>query len=348
MKTPYTLHFNQASAPLVAVGPRPFVPQYALPFVSDDASAYYRGEHCRISYRWHDAFDVYIAVLEARMAAGLCIPVDSHLPDLYLVYQLQGETRIVPNENKYPKAQPVTLPEGKRVEVYAPPARATLELKPNGQTLGYAAAAVVPKSGWVTRHPKRHDSPMESLITILKQEYDTHHYLHPSPITPSMQAWLHILLSTPPGVGMRLDDALNRSMVRLLEEHQKEYRLQALEKPDVEFIDGVRLLVRELVHRMEDGVPPTAETAAKTLKTSAKRIQSTHYRAYNKRFDHYIFACRIEEAKQRLLTDFPVSAIAYQLGWNDHANFSRDFKKHSGLTPTAYRGQYRAGIATRD
>lgn len=344
MKTPFTPYFEQANLPLPAVSRRPFIPQYALPFVSPACTAHFACTDALISYRWHDAFDVFVALLEVRTTVGISIPVESHLSDLYLMYQLQGESRFVPDGAQHPKASVVAMSEGQRMEVYTPPARAVMEILPSAAGR-YAMAAIVPKSGWVTRHPLQGESPMEELIQHLKRQYNAHHYLHPSPISPAMHAWLHVLLTTPPYVDMRLDDALNGPMVRLLEEHRNEYRIEAVDQEtDLAFIEAARLLGRELITRMGSGPPPTAKSVAEALHTTERRVRAMHYRHYNQRFDHYLFACRIEEAKELLQSDLPVSATAYQLGWKDHTNFSHEFKRHTGMTPTEYRSRCKRGV----
>ncbi|WP_214070764.1 helix-turn-helix transcriptional regulator [Mucilaginibacter sp. dw_454] len=48
------------------------------------------------------------------------------------------------------------------------------------------------------------------------------------------------------------------------------------------------------------------------------------------------------EAKRLLFyTDLNVKEIAYELGYEDHAYFSRLFKQNGGVTPLGFRGQYR-------
>jgi AraC-like DNA-binding protein len=55
----------------------------------------------------------------------------------------------------------------------------------------------------------------------------------------------------------------------------------------------------------------------------------------------YIISIKIEQAKALLAsTDNPVSKIGYSLGFQDNHNFSKYFKKATGLTPSGYRTEF--------
>lgn len=56
----------------------------------------------------------------------------------------------------------------------------------------------------------------------------------------------------------------------------------------------------------------------------------------------YLTACRLSAAKSLLTTtDSPIKEIVYRCGFGDESNFCRMFKARTGLTPRAFRAQYR-------
>ncbi len=59
--------------------------------------------------------------------------------------------------------------------------------------------------------------------------------------------------------------------------------------------------------------------------------------------------CRIREACARLRTGrHSVARVAFDLGFCDQSNFTRHFRRHTGVTPTAYLRQPAAarGVTT--
>lgn len=56
----------------------------------------------------------------------------------------------------------------------------------------------------------------------------------------------------------------------------------------------------------------------------------------------YLAACRLDAAKDRLsTTGLSIQQIVDQCGYTDDSNFSRTFRRSTGLTPTAFRKKYR-------
>jgi AraC-like DNA-binding protein len=74
-------------------------------------------------------------------------------------------------------------------------------------------------------------------------------------------------------------------------------------------------------------------------------VSQTTFNRLCKKYFNYPFITllnlkRIASSKNKLfLTNLPIKDIAYQVGYNDPLYFSRVFKKHSGISPVAFRKQ---------
>ncbi|WP_290884060.1 helix-turn-helix transcriptional regulator [Fischerella sp.] len=52
----------------------------------------------------------------------------------------------------------------------------------------------------------------------------------------------------------------------------------------------------------------------------------------------YVIRCRIETAKRLLAKwELSITEISDRLGFTSHSHFTTFFRKHTGITPTAYR-----------
>ncbi|MFC3198232.1 helix-turn-helix domain-containing protein [Parapedobacter deserti] len=343
MKTPFTAYFKQASIPLVEVNKQPFVPSHPMPFVAEESKLYYVGDGCQLNYRWHDAFDVFVAVLEAYLpdtkAGLLAVPVASHLSDIHLVYQLAGHSEFRPPAT--PVASELQLARSHQLIVYTAPAVATLYIKPDKLTHRFTIAVAVPKRKWLSRHSGDEQNPLEALFLFRQRSLHEHRYLSPARISPQVYMWLHLLLTVPRYAGLVMDDALNHPVAHLVEQHRMEYADAKRIKRDQALVATARTLARKLVARMQGSEPvPTVDQIAAALHTTNQRLRRLHLLYHGQRFFHYIYTCRLEEAKQRLSSGLPVAAVAYQLGWSEPTNFAAEFRKYTGSTPRSYRRRH--------
>ena len=74
---------------------------------------------------------------------------------------------------------------------------------------------------------------------------------------------------------------------------------------------------------------------------SEKYLSNVFKKETGKTIRRYLDEQIVERGKESLLTsDYTVAQIGYSLGFSDTQNFSRIFKKISGLTPTEFRKQF--------
>jgi|GEM_PF-1781658 len=88
----------------------------------------------------------------------------------------------------------------------------------------------------------------------------------------------------------------------------------------------------------------TLPVLARQLDMPARQLSFIVNSAYKQHFCDFINSYRIAES-QRLLKDktedYRVLEAAYEVGFNSKSAFNRAFKKHTGMTPTAFKRRHR-------
>jgi AraC family transcriptional activator of pobA len=99
-------------------------------------------------------------------------------------------------------------------------------------------------------------------------------------------------------------------------------------------------LVEKLRRRIGQslGEMPSVTDLAGELGVTAARLNAACRRVAGCSTLHLLHAAQLAEAKRALLyTEQPISEIAYSLGFEDPAYFSRFFSRRTGRTPSAFR-----------
>jgi AraC-like DNA-binding protein len=114
-------------------------------------------------------------------------------------------------------------------------------------------------------------------------------------------------------------------------ELRRELRLAWLAR-DCEVLTGI---LRELA--------PTCEyrTArlARELDMTSRHLQRIFASALRRRPQEWLNQQRMLAAQQLLVTGHGIKATAYQLGFGHPSQFTRDFRRHFGMTPSAFRDE---------
>ena len=96
---------------------------------------------------------------------------------------------------------------------------------------------------------------------------------------------------------------------------------------------------RELIHdRLHE--PLTLSAIARATAIHPSHLARTFRKHHGRPIGEYVRALRIERAaRERAETDTPISEIGLRFGFFDQSHFSRVFKRHTGLTPAAFRAR---------
>jgi len=101
----------------------------------------------------------------------------------------------------------------------------------------------------------------------------------------------------------------------------------------------VETLRRRIGARLAEA--PTVAMLANDLGVTPARLNSACRRVAGCSTQHLQHAAVLAEAKRALLyTEQPISEVAYSLGFEDPAYFSRFFSSRTGRTPSAFRAQH--------
>lgn len=91
---------------------------------------------------------------------------------------------------------------------------------------------------------------------------------------------------------------------------------------------------------------PTLQMLAERLSYSEKYFGRLFQKATGHRFSELIVRRKMEVAKELLASDrMAIKEIAYEVGYDVAADFSRAFKANVGLSPSEYRARYHEGLS---
>jgi AraC-like DNA-binding protein len=101
-------------------------------------------------------------------------------------------------------------------------------------------------------------------------------------------------------------------------------------------LDRLLRAIEHLHRHLADDL--TLDALARRAGLSRSQFARSFRQAFGTSPRQYVLRARVDEAGRRLReTDQTVSEIAADLGFHDHAHFSRRFRRLAGLSPTAYR-----------
>lgn len=109
--------------------------------------------------------------------------------------------------------------------------------------------------------------------------------------------------------------------------------LASLPLPDCDLVDSVRETICCLLELDELSLPNVAEAAGTSARSLQRRLA-----AFGIRFSRLVDEARFRAASRRLRDPrVQIIDVAVELGYTDAANFTRAFRRWSGVSPLAFR-----------
>ncbi len=136
---------------------------------------------------------------------------------------------------------------------------------------------------------------------------------------------------------------MNDAMLELLVEELliRLYRQMPAALPLLEQEETETVLILQQRFAEEYGVPYSLEQLAREYNVSPSTLSHRFKEVTGVSVMDYLLSCRLIAAKNYLTgTALSVGEIVELCGFSDNSNFSRTFKKQTGLSPTAFRKLY--------
>ncbi|MBE9168767.1 helix-turn-helix transcriptional regulator [Pleurocapsales cyanobacterium LEGE 06147] len=180
------------------------------------------------------------------------------------------------------------------------------------------------------------DLPLE--MRRVMEEKSDQCFQHEGRITLAMQAVLYQILNCPyQGAVQRL--YLEGKALELMALGLKQMRDDTLNPAiclstsQVECIYHAKDLLLECLDN-----PPSLIKLARQVGINHTRLNQGFRQIFGTTVFGYLYACRMEKARQLLLEDrMSVAAVANVVGYTNPAQFARAFKRRFGIAPRAYR-----------
>ncbi|MFC4211749.1 helix-turn-helix domain-containing protein [Pedobacter lithocola] len=117
------------------------------------------------------------------------------------------------------------------------------------------------------------------------------------------------------------------------------FGFELLEDRKNQIAEQVKTSIINLVHYAKEPIKINLSAyLSQQLKIEYPQISSVFSEVENQTIEKYFIAQKIEKAKEMLTYDeLTLSQIAYQLNYSSVAHLSAQFKKVTGLTPSAYK-----------
>lgn len=142
------------------------------------------------------------------------------------------------------------------------------------------------------------------------------------------------------GLGeIEIKDTLSAEKYKELETNLNKYAIEIIDNPKNIFVQQVKDIIVEMVY-MEEPITTLKTSAylADKLNKSYNYIASTFSEVTYTSIQNFIILQKIERAKQELVEGKEtLTEIAWNLNFSSVAHLSNEFKRITGLTPTAFQ-----------
>lgn len=127
-------------------------------------------------------------------------------------------------------------------------------------------------------------------------------------------------------------------MLEIFGRHISELAARLSVTPELNEPDGIRKSREFIIKNLDEKI--TLDQVASVANMSASHFCRVFKKATDMNFSEYVARVRVEKAKEMLLeSNYTMTHVAYDCGFNSVTDFNRTFKKITGETPSGFRKQ---------
>lgn len=142
------------------------------------------------------------------------------------------------------------------------------------------------------------------------------------------------------GLGeVEINGEISSVLYQQLETSLRKYGIEIMVNPQIIFTQKIKDAIVEMVY-LEDSLPTTKISAylAKKLNKSYGHLSNVFSEVTFTSIQNFTILHRVERVKQEIIEGkFTLTEIAWRLNFSSVAHLSNEFKKITGLTPTAFQ-----------
>ncbi|KQR71905.1 AraC family transcriptional regulator [Pedobacter sp. Leaf176] len=119
------------------------------------------------------------------------------------------------------------------------------------------------------------------------------------------------------------------------------FGFELLEDKKTQIAEQIKTIIINLVHYTKEPLKVNLSSyLSEQLRMEYAQLSAIFSEAEHQNIEKYFIAQKVEKAKEMLTYgELTLSEIAYQLNYSSVAHLSAQFKKVTGLTPSAYKNQ---------
>lgn len=129
----------------------------------------------------------------------------------------------------------------------------------------------------------------------------------------------------------------NREEITEIENILQEYGFKLVDNPKERIVQKIRNVIAEMIDMEEMPTSKISYYIAERIGMNYSYLSTYFSEQTHTSIENYIMLQKVEKAKQLLLQQYSLTDISFMLKYSSVAHLSGQFKKMTGLTPTAFK-----------